>query len=128
MDRQLSLYYYPMHDRYSLKIFAEVRHISQLTLSEFPLEYLDELHINPIKRLRLASDNNIGYAPHLQRLSLCNMEIDDSVYFALSEAMINKNLPNLTDLSLAGSTVTKQLNRLFKPKLKSGGSSTAECI
>ena len=125
IGRSLHLYYYPEGDmvRHPLEISGlasneEIKHVPQLKLSEFPLEYLNELHINPSERCRIASDENIGHAPHLQRLSLCNMDIDDSVYFVLSEAVTNDNLPNITDLSLAGSTVAGQLKQLFKPHLR----------
>ena len=92
--------------------------IDSLSVSEFAVEYLQELHVNPPMRSKLKSKKDFDCAKKLTRLSLCNMEIDDSVYYALSNAIMQGQMPKLIDLSLAGSTVKGQLNRLFKPNLK----------
>ena len=71
--------------------------IDSLSVSEFPAEYLQELHVNPPKRSKLKSRKDFDCAKKLTRLSLCNMDIDDSVYYALSNAIMQREMPMLTD-------------------------------
>ena len=103
IGRQLHLYY--------------AGQVDSLNISEFPLQYLEELYINPPKRCKVNFLLQTNITTYLKRLSLCNVEIDDSVYFAFTNATTERQLCNLSDLSLASSTVTGKLNRLFKPKL-----------
>ena len=88
--------------------------VDLLDLSVFPIEYLNELHIEPPNQCKITPGNGIGLAGHLTRLSLCNMDFDESVFSALTKALVNCIL---TDLSFADSNLAGHLKELFPPKL-----------
>ena len=89
--------------------------VGSVNLSEFPIEYLEELHINPPKKCKLILGNI--HAAHLTRLSLCNVIFDDSVNVLPLKMLTQSNLPKLTGLSFADSNVLAQLSGLFRPTL-----------
>ena len=89
--------------------------VGSVNLSEFSIEYLEKLHINPPKKCKLILGNI--HTPHLTRLSLCNVIFDDSVNVLPLKLLTQSNLPKLTGLSFADSNVLGQLSGLFRPTL-----------